>query len=141
MTEETQIRVFALSKKDRAFKENTLECAIRYLKQLKRSGNKPYYFRALKPRNFPVGSIAVFKFKGIIFGKAITKGKIRPLADDDVYTASVMFDPLSIEVFTEEQPKQKIIEKKFDIRFGRTLFKKLTWEQYQRVLRMAKRKP
>jgi len=145
MTSEIQIRVFSLSSAD-IFEENRLDYAIYWLMK---KGNNRYYFRKMKPRNLPVGSIVLFSFQGKIFGQAITNEEIRMTSTEEqsrkrresgfVYKATVRFEPSSIDVFPK-YPLKKDIEEKFGIRFSR-LFTPLTWEQYQEVLRMAERRP
>ena len=144
MTSEIQIRVFSLSIKD-IFKDG-LEYAIYWLMK---KGDNPCYFRENSPRNLPSGSIMLFKFKAQIFGQAIVKEEKRKVSakkqaelraeNGYLYKHYLTFEPSSIDIF-QRYPSQKEVEQKLNIKLARN-FAPLSWEQYQEVLKMAKRRP
>ncbi len=146
MSQNLEIRIFSVAATDLAFEKGNLGYSIYWLMQ---KGDKPYYFREKSPRNFPVGSIALFNFENQIFGQAVTSEEIKKYSQQEheqlearlgyPYKASVRFEPSSIDVF-HKYPLKTEVEKILGKKYSRT-FTEVTWEQYQEILRLAERRP
>ena len=128
MTNIRQIRQFILSTEEKwnEFPKNNLPW-VRHWLDTKR--NAPFKFRCRKPVGFSVPSIAVFLYEGRYVGSAITNGEVIPISEDP-YTGKVSFEPNSIKIF---DPCPQRLE---GMKFRRNLVK-LTWSQYQNILRIA----
>jgi len=144
MNPEKKICVFSLSERD-IFPPKDMEFAKNWLLN---KGEKPYYFREKKPKDgLPSGSIVLFSFNGRIFGQATVKEDVQevPLEEQKqiekeyrfTYKHKMFFDPSTVEIF-HYYPTKKEITEKLHIQFAQ-LFKYLTWNQYQEILRMARR--
>lgn len=144
MTSEKKICVFSLSDRD-IFKPKGMDFAIKWLLN---KGEKPYYFRDMKPKDgLPSGSIVLFSFDARIFGQATVKEDVQkvPLEeqkqiqkkDGFTYKHKIHFDPASVEIF-RYYPAKKDIAERLDMQFAQ-LFTYLNWNQYQEILRMARR--
>lgn len=110
---------------------------------LMQKADKPYYFRDKTPRDFPAGSIALFNYESQIFGQAITSEDVKKFSDEEQrqhepYKASVKFWQSSIDVFREYPCKQEV-ESILGKEYSRN-FTKVTWGQYQEILKLAGRR-
>ena len=143
---EKKICVFSLSKRDEAFRHKDMERAKSWLRNKK--DEEPYYFAEMSPKGgLPSGSIVLFSFDAQIFGQATVKEDKEKIPRDEqearrkagktVYKHSMILDGSSIEIFPYYPTKKEIAEK-LDIRFAQ-LFTYLNQEQYQEILRMAKK--
>jgi hypothetical protein len=113
---------------------------------LLKKGEKPYYFREMKPKGLPKGSIVLFSFDARIFGQATVKEDVQEVPLDEqkeiqkrdgfIYKHKMFFDPSTVDIF-RYYPAKKEIAEKLDIRFAQ-LFTYLNWNQYQEILKMAK---
>ncbi len=121
----TEIRQFLLTEPQ--FPKHDLPAIRRWLESKK---NASYKFRIRKPKDFPVGSIAVFSYEGKYIGTAVTNGEVVSTSGDNPYTGRVSFDPDSIKIFRRCPAR---LEGK---KFCRNLVK-LTWSQYQDIVRMT----
>jgi hypothetical protein len=139
--QEIQYRVFALSSED-IFPKGDLLFALKWLRT---KGNKPYYFQNKKPRNLGVGSFILFSFEGQVFGRARTSELVTVLSEIEQReieaetgfhdTGTVRFNPISIEVFSDQLYKKQITAE-IGIKFSRN-FTKLTKVEYDQIVRMA----
>ena len=126
MTEIKQMRQLILSTKEE-FPKNDLPYVRNWLNSKR---NAPFKFRYRKPVGFLVPSIAVFLYEGKYVGSAVTSGELIPISRDNPYTGKVSFEPNSIKIFRRCPPRLE------GMKFRRNLVK-LTWSQYQSILRMA----
>jgi len=144
MNPKKKICVFSLSDRD-IFPPKDMEFAKNWLLN---KGENPYYFREKKPKDgLPSSSIVLFSFDGRIFGQATVKEDVQevPLEeqkqiekkDGFTYKHKMFFDPSTVEIF-RYCPTKKNITERLDKKFAQ-LFTYLNWEQYQEILRMARR--
>lgn len=144
MNPEKKICVFSLSERD-IFPPKDMVFAKNWLST---KGENSYYFRNMKPKDgLPPDSIVLFSFDARIFGQAIVKEDVQevPLEEQKQikkkggfpYKHKMFFDPSSIEIF-RSNPTKKVIAEKLGMQFAQ-FFTYLNWNQYQEILRMARR--
>lgn len=144
MKPEKKICIFSLSERD-IFPSRNMDFAVKWLLN---KGENPYYFRGKKPKDgLPSGSIVLFSFDARIFGHATVKKDVQevPLEEQKqlqkehgfTYKHKMHFDPTSVEIF-RYYPAKKDVAKRLSIQFAQ-LFTYISWNQYQQILRMARK--
>ena len=147
MTEQ-KFFVFSLSEKDEAFSHKDMGKAVSWLRDKKEEKNPLCKFAEKSPRDVPSGSIILFSFDAQIFGQATLKGtkkevplkeqEARRKAEKTVYKHFVFLEPTKIEIFPQH-PTKKEISEKLNKNFS-PLFTYFTHEEYQKILKMAKKR-